>query len=197
MLSGTLHYKRTDDSFAFLCWAFGLASSFDCFTRRGDQEAIILSSLGYRDGRNIPENCKNIKTCKKKKGYKLLKKIETLYSDKQAKEFAVIVQSHSLFNSFGRWIVIITLHISEKINNFKPCIVLAPHKLRNFEHLELMTKTLYFRIIIKSTNCKKCFERLKNQRRDSIWKYDGVIFLQLLKSISKMTSYAYINNRIY
>ena len=39
---------------------------------------------------------------KKKKGYKLLKKIETLYSDKQAKEFAVIVQSHSLFNSFGR-----------------------------------------------------------------------------------------------
>ena len=39
---------------------------------------------------------------KKKNGYKLLKKIETLYSDKQAKEFAVIVQSHSLFNSFGR-----------------------------------------------------------------------------------------------
>ena len=74
VLSGTLHYKRTDDSFAFLCWAFGLASSFDCFTRRGDQEAIILSSLGYRDGRNIPENCKNIKTCKKKRDINCLKK---------------------------------------------------------------------------------------------------------------------------
>ena len=30
------------------------------------------------------------------------KKLETLYSDKQAKDFAVIVQSYSLFNSFGR-----------------------------------------------------------------------------------------------
>ena len=30
------------------------------------------------------------------------KKLETLYSDKQAKDFAVIGQSYSLFNSFGR-----------------------------------------------------------------------------------------------
>ena len=44
---------------------FGLAPSFDCVMRRGDQEAIILSSLGYRDGRKIPEHCKNIKTCRK------------------------------------------------------------------------------------------------------------------------------------
>ena len=148
--------------FVFLGWAFSLAPSFDCFMRRGDQEAIILSSLGYHDGRNTPEHFKNIRTCKKKK-----KKLETLYSDKQAKDFAVIVQSYSLFNSFGRWIVIISLHISGRINTFKPCIVLTPHKLRNFEHIEWMTKTLYFRIIIKSTNCEKCFERLIEQRRDS------------------------------
>ena len=163
MLSGVLHYKKAEVSFVFLGWAFSLAPSFDCFMRRGDQEAIILSSLGYHDGRNTPEHFKNIRTCKKKKR----KKLETLYSDKQAKDFAVIVQSYSLFNSFGRWIVIITLHISGRINTFKPCIVLTPHKLRNFEHIEWMIKTLYFRIIIKSTNCEKCFERLIEQRRDS------------------------------
>ena len=39
---------------------------------------------------------------KKKKKKKKKKKLETLYSDKQAKDFAVIVQSYSLFNSFGR-----------------------------------------------------------------------------------------------
>ena len=55
--------KRTDD--VFLGWAFGLAPSFDCIMRRGDQEAIVLSSLGYRDDRKIPEHCKNIKTCRK------------------------------------------------------------------------------------------------------------------------------------
>ena len=37
-----------------------------------------------------------------KKKKKKKKKLETLYSDKQAKDFAVIVQSYSLFNSFGR-----------------------------------------------------------------------------------------------
>ena len=37
-----------------------------------------------------------------KKKKKKKKKLETLYNDKQAKDFAVIVQSYSLFNSFGR-----------------------------------------------------------------------------------------------
>ena len=157
------HWRDSHDSFVFLRWSFGLAPSFDCFMRRGDQEASILSALGYHDGRNTPEHCKNIRTFKKKKQ----KKKKTLYSDKQAKDFAVIGQSHSLFNSFGRWIVIITLHISGRINNFKPYILLTPRKLRNFEHIEWMIKTLYFRIIIKSTNCEKCFERLIEQRRDS------------------------------
>ena len=38
----------------------------------------------------------------KKKKKKKKKNLETLYNDKQAKDFAVIVQSYSLFNSFGR-----------------------------------------------------------------------------------------------
>lgn len=92
MLSGVLHYKKAEVSFVFLGWAFSLAPSFDCFMRRGDQEATILSSS------LSSEHFKNIRTCKKKKK----KKLETLYSDKQAKDFAVIVQSYSLFNSFGR-----------------------------------------------------------------------------------------------
>ena len=145
-----------------LVWLLHLTVSWGEETRR----RFILGSLGYHDGRNTPEHFKNIRTCKKKKKKKK-KKLETLYNDKQAKDFAVIVQSYSLFNSFGRWIVIITLHISGRINTFKPYIVLTPRKLRNFEHIEWMIKTLYFRIIIKSTNCEKCFERLIEQRRDS------------------------------
>ena len=45
---------------------------------------------------NISRISRPVKKKKKKK------KLETLYSDKQAKDFAVIVQSYSLFNSFGR-----------------------------------------------------------------------------------------------
>lgn len=40
-------------------------------------------------------------------------------------------------------------------------------------------KVLYFRIIIKSTNYNKCFERLLEQRRCNNWKYNRVISVQL------------------
>ena len=115
------------------------------------------------------------------------KKLETLYSDKQAKDFAVIVQSYSQFNSFGRWIVIITLHISGRINTFKPCIILT--QVKKFRTHWMNDQDIIFPHHNQEYQLREVFWTPNRTKTRQQFKYGRVISLQLCLSISKMTSY--------
>ena len=121
------------------------------------QDVIIISLLEYRGYRNIPYYCKCIRTCKK---------IQSSYSVHEYKLLKQIRNTSMVINRPKMCCICLK---SNAIYHFNPFIVLAPHELRNFEHFPLrrdqgMIKAIYFRIKIKSTNCKKCFERLIEQQ---------------------------------